>query len=50
MDKDDLFKMELHEVKGLNKDLSILRVLSGWIYMYKNNSVFIPSRIEGNKK
>jgi hypothetical protein len=50
MTKDDLFKMELNSAIEVNKDLTILRVLSGWIYHYKNNNVFVPSRIEGNRK
>jgi hypothetical protein len=45
MDKNQLVSMTLHEVKELNKDLTIIRVLGGWLYIYKNaSSTFVSSR------
>ena len=45
MNKEALLAMQLHEIKELNKDLTIIRTLGGWIYVYRNViSEFVSAR------
>jgi hypothetical protein len=45
MNKEQLLSMSLHEIRELNKDLTIVKVLGGWIYVYRNQvSEFVSSR------
>jgi hypothetical protein len=39
----ELWEMELHEtIECEDKDWRITRVPGGWIYMYKNQPIFVP--------
>ncbi len=45
MDKEQIINMPLHTVKELNKDLTIIRVLGGYVCVYKGSvSEFISLR------
>jgi hypothetical protein len=52
MNKEQLINMSLHEIKELNKDLTIIKVLGGLIYIYKHpaggiTSEFVSLRNKG---
>jgi hypothetical protein len=44
----DLIKMELHKTYCINSNLSILRVIDGWLYYYVSSygvaTTFVPER------
>jgi len=42
MTKEDLLKMELHQIITINDRFTIMRVFGGWIYHHLNNSLFVP--------
>lgn len=50
MREEDLYNMQLHDVKVINEELEILKVIGGWIYkhFYKNindysfHTTFVP--------
>ena len=47
MTKQELYDMKLHAFKDISKDITILRVIGGWLYLCANgeiSTVFVPEQ------
>lgn len=50
MTKDELLAMDLHEAVDIGINLTILRVLGGWIYIYKTDKGAVSEFISAKGK
>lgn len=44
MTEKEMLDMKLHTVVG-GKDMKVLRVVGGWVYVFKNTSVFVQEKL-----
>lgn len=50
MNKEELFAMELHQITEINRHLTVIKVLGGWIYCFRTDRGFVSEFVSSRGK